>query len=91
MKRQFITLGIVLGAIVMFILGLLPAERLLTSDHSAPSESYILIGTGRLAAHITALCEFIVGCLVAALWMKRQKKMEPNNRVERTLSPHRQK
>jgi membrane protein DedA with SNARE-associated domain len=74
MKRLLITLGIMLGAVILFILGLFPAESILTSGAGTPSESYVLIATGRGAAFITALFEFAIGYIVAALWMKRPEK-----------------
>ena len=76
MKRQLINFGMMVSAVSLFILGLFPAESILTSGAGTQSESHILIGTGRFAAFITALCEFTIGCLVATLWMKRPEKTE---------------
>ena len=80
MKRILIILGLVLGAVIAFTLGLMPGENMLTSDHPASTESYVLMGTGRAAALITAVCEFALGGLVAALWIifaRNTKKTEP--------------
>ena len=78
MKRLFITLGLIGGAVLLFILGLRPGANILTAGVGAPTESYILIGTGRAAIFITALCEYALGCLlgcaITVLFIKLTKK-----------------
>jgi len=64
MKRLLLILGLIIGAVLLFILGLRLGENILTTGAGAPSESYILIGTGRAAIFITALCEYALGCAI---------------------------
>jgi hypothetical protein len=73
-----ILLGAGFGAmsVGLFIVGLIPTERILTSDHCGPSESYILVGTGRAAAWAAALCEFILGAAAMLVWMRWRKTRE---------------
>ena len=80
MKQRTIILTLATIALILFILGLVPAEKMLRSDHSDATGSYVLIGTARAAASSTAVCEFALGALVAALWIKltrNRKKTEP--------------
>ena len=64
MKRLLLILGLIIGAVLLFILGLRQGGNILTAGAGTPSDSYILIGTGRAAIFITALYEYAIGCAI---------------------------
>jgi hypothetical protein len=66
MRRALFIFGFIVTAVAVFIVGLVPGERTLSSPGA---DSYILIGIARFAVQLTALCEFLLGAAVAALWM----------------------
>ncbi len=63
MKRIGIAIAVTFMALVLFIIGLVPAERILTADKP---DSYVLIGIARYATWVAGACEFILGALFAA-------------------------
>ena len=66
MKTTILIIGLVVAAFGVFILGLVPGERLL----SAPdTDSYVLIGVARFASWTTGLCEFLLGGIAALVVM----------------------
>jgi len=71
MKAALLLLGLVVAALLLFILGLVPGERILIGSHS---DSYVLIGIARFAIWSTGLSEFLLGCAFAlgcmAIWRR---------------------
>lgn len=58
------------GSVFLFVLGLEPGEHILHSDHAGGLDSFVLIGTARFSKFVTALCEFVAGFIVAALFTR---------------------
>jgi hypothetical protein len=70
MRRWKIALGVLAIGVVLMILALVPAEYVIESSHTGPSESYVLKGVARGAALMTGIIAFVLGMCIAGLWTK---------------------
>jgi len=79
MKQIGIAIGILVSALVLFVVGLIPSESILTEGNP---DSYILIGVGRFASWVAGACEFILGALLASavcILIRKRKITEPES------------
>jgi hypothetical protein len=67
MKTMLLIIGFILAALILFILGLVPGEHFLSSPGA---DSYILVGIARFATWVTGFCEFVLGGVLVAVWIR---------------------
>ena len=72
MKTMLLSIGFIPAALILFIVGLVPGEHFLSSSGA---DSYILIGIARFATHVTGLCEFVLGGVLVAVWIRLLRRM----------------
>jgi len=71
-RRTLFIIGFIIAAVVLFLAGLVPGERELSSQGD---DSYILIGIARFAVYITGFCEFMLGAALVAIWLGVRAKL----------------
>lgn len=72
MKIFLLLIGFIPIAVILFLAGLVPGEHFLSSPGA---DSFILVGVARFAAYVTGLCEFVLGGILAAIWINLLKRM----------------